>query len=224
MIPFFWNVYITWRSDKKVEVDDPWGFGASLEWATSCPPPRHNFTSLPRIRSERPALDLHHPELAQRLHRRRLRRRQQRRSVTPTRRTPHVKIESWIFGLGAFFFVPCRHRLRLHDALDEWVGFPGAVMLVGRPVRHDRRLPLVHRHAASACARRTAVDAEIHEGAGEQGHFSPWSWWPLVLGLACAAGFLGLAVGWWIVFIAVGLAIVALIGWVYEYSRGDHAH
>ena len=64
MIPWFWNVYITWRSGKKVEVDDPWGFGASLEWATSCPPPRHNFTSLPRIRSERPALDLHHPELA----------------------------------------------------------------------------------------------------------------------------------------------------------------
>ncbi|MEX5302714.1 aa3-type cytochrome oxidase subunit I [Kocuria sabuli] len=64
MIPFFWNVYITHRNGKKVEVDDPWGFGGSLEWATSCPPPRHNFTSLPRIRSERPALDLHHPELA----------------------------------------------------------------------------------------------------------------------------------------------------------------
>ncbi|MET4145553.1 heme/copper-type cytochrome/quinol oxidase subunit 1, partial [Arthrobacter sp. UYCo732] len=47
---------------------DPWGFGASLEWATSCPPPRHNFTSLPRIRSERPALDLHHPELSVREH------------------------------------------------------------------------------------------------------------------------------------------------------------
>ncbi|NDA11612.1 MAG: cytochrome ubiquinol oxidase subunit I, partial [Actinobacteria bacterium] len=48
----------------KVTVDDPWGWGGSLEWATSCPPPRHNFTSLPRIRSERPAFDLHHPELA----------------------------------------------------------------------------------------------------------------------------------------------------------------
>ncbi len=23
--------------------DDPWGHGNSLEWATSCPPPRHNF-------------------------------------------------------------------------------------------------------------------------------------------------------------------------------------
>jgi hypothetical protein len=67
-------------------------------------------------------------------------------------------------------------------------------------------------------------DAEIHEGAGEQGHFSPWSWWPLVLGLAAAGGFLGLAVGWWIVFIAAGLALVALVGWVFEYSRGDHAH
>ncbi|WP_396278551.1 cytochrome c oxidase subunit I [Glutamicibacter creatinolyticus] len=63
MIPFFWNVWITHRQAKKVTVDDPWGFGASLEWATSCPPPRHNFHSIPRIRSERPALDLHHPEL-----------------------------------------------------------------------------------------------------------------------------------------------------------------
>jgi cytochrome c oxidase subunit 1 len=64
MIPFAWNVYTTWRNAPKVEVDDPWGYGASLEWATSCPPPRHNFTSMPRIRSERPAFDLHHPEVA----------------------------------------------------------------------------------------------------------------------------------------------------------------
>ena len=46
----------------KVTVDDPWGNARSLEWATSCPPPRHNFTSIPRIRSESPAFDLHHPE------------------------------------------------------------------------------------------------------------------------------------------------------------------
>ena len=61
---FIWNVISTWRTAPKVTVDDPWGWGGSLEWATSCPPPRHNFTSLPRIRSERPAFDLHHPELA----------------------------------------------------------------------------------------------------------------------------------------------------------------
>jgi cytochrome c oxidase subunit 1 len=62
MIPFFVNVWIT-RKSPKVEVDDPWGYGSSLEWATSCPPPRHNFLSMPRIRSERPAFDLHHPHI-----------------------------------------------------------------------------------------------------------------------------------------------------------------
>ena len=64
MIPFFLNVWITARKAPKVTVNDPWGYGGSLEWATSCPPPRHNFTSIPRIRSERPAFDLNHPEAA----------------------------------------------------------------------------------------------------------------------------------------------------------------
>ncbi len=62
MIPFFLNVWVTSRTAPKVTVNDPWGYGGSLEWATSCPPPRHNFTSIPRIRSERPAFDLNHPE------------------------------------------------------------------------------------------------------------------------------------------------------------------
>ncbi|MFC7406065.1 cytochrome c oxidase subunit I [Georgenia alba] len=63
-LPFLWNVYKTMRGPRTVFVDDPWGFGNSLEWATGSPVPRHNFTSLPRIRSERPAFDLHHPEVA----------------------------------------------------------------------------------------------------------------------------------------------------------------
>ncbi|MFI6295511.1 cytochrome c oxidase subunit I [Nonomuraea sp. NPDC050790] len=64
VLPFFYNVWKTARSAPKVTVDDPWGYGGSLEWATSCPPPRHNFTSLPRIRSERPAFDLHYPHVS----------------------------------------------------------------------------------------------------------------------------------------------------------------
>ncbi|MDN3359109.1 cytochrome c oxidase subunit I [Actinomadura sp. DC4] len=61
---FLWNVYVTARTAPRVAVDDPWGYGNSLEWATSCPPPRHNFTEIPRIRSERPAFDLHYPHAA----------------------------------------------------------------------------------------------------------------------------------------------------------------
>lgn len=64
MIPFLLNVYITSRRAPKVTINDPWGYGRSLEWATSCPPPRHNFTSIPRIRSESPAFDLNHPEVS----------------------------------------------------------------------------------------------------------------------------------------------------------------
>ncbi|MCG8967895.1 MULTISPECIES: aa3-type cytochrome oxidase subunit I [Streptomyces] len=63
-LPFLYNVWRTRQYGTPVEHDDPWGYGRSLEWATSCPPPRHNFTSLPRVRSESPAFDLHHPEIA----------------------------------------------------------------------------------------------------------------------------------------------------------------
>ncbi len=61
---FFYNVIRSYRHGELAASDDPWGYGNSLEWATSCPPPRHNFVSLPRIRSERPAFDLHYPEIA----------------------------------------------------------------------------------------------------------------------------------------------------------------
>ncbi|WP_078883897.1 cytochrome c oxidase subunit I [Streptomyces sp. NRRL S-340] len=63
-LPFLYNVWKSARSGRRAETDDPWGYGRSLEWATSCPPPRHNFTALPRIRSESPAFDLHHPDVA----------------------------------------------------------------------------------------------------------------------------------------------------------------
>src|SRR3954453_14833775 len=63
-LPFLYNVYKTHRRAPLVGVDDPWGWGRSLEWATSCPPPRHNFEKLPRIRSESPAFDKHHPDVA----------------------------------------------------------------------------------------------------------------------------------------------------------------
>ncbi|MDT7846376.1 aa3-type cytochrome oxidase subunit I [Streptomyces justiciae] len=62
-LPFLYNVWHTARYGKQVTEEDPWGFARSLEWATSCPPPRHNFVALPRVRSESPAFDLRHPEV-----------------------------------------------------------------------------------------------------------------------------------------------------------------
>ena len=66
MIPFALNLVVTWRRGTRVGLDDPWGFGRSLEWATASPIPRHNFVKIPRIRSESPAFDANHPEVAPR--------------------------------------------------------------------------------------------------------------------------------------------------------------
>ncbi|MBO0852224.1 MAG: cytochrome c oxidase subunit I [Nocardia sp.] len=66
-LPFVWNVFKSYRYGEVVTVDDPWGYGNSLEWATTCPPPRHNFYELPRIRSERPAFELHYPHMVERM-------------------------------------------------------------------------------------------------------------------------------------------------------------
>ncbi|WP_067703867.1 aa3-type cytochrome oxidase subunit I [Nocardia jejuensis] len=67
MLPFVWNIFKSFRYGEVVTVDDPWGYGNSLEWATSCPPPRHNFYELPKIRSERPAFELHYPHMVERM-------------------------------------------------------------------------------------------------------------------------------------------------------------
>jgi cytochrome c oxidase subunit 1 len=63
-LPFLYNVWKSYKTGPIVEVDDPWGHGNSLEWATSCPPPLRNFDRMPRIRSERPAFDAKFPHLA----------------------------------------------------------------------------------------------------------------------------------------------------------------
>ena len=133
-----------------------------------------------------------------------------------------MKIESRLFGFGVFFFVPVAI---VYGFLTEWnepVGYLALLLVAGLAGMVGAYLSFTAKRVGMRPEDRS--DAEIHEGAGEQGHFSPWSWWPLVLGLASAGGFLGLAVGFWIVYIAAGLALVGLVGWVYEYSRGDHAH
>lgn len=64
------------------------------------------------------------------------------------------------------------------------------------------------------------LDANIDDGDPELGFFSPWSWWPIMLAASAALLFLGLAVGIWICYFAVGIGVISLVGWTYEYYRG----
>ncbi len=68
------------------------------------------------------------------------------------------------------------------------------------------------------------LDANIEDGDTEIGFFAPWSWWPFFLGAFGALAFASLAIGWWLFIIAFPLSLVAIIGFVFEHSRGQHAH
>lgn len=81
-------------------------------------------------------------------------------------------------------------------------------------------LRLVYRNQGGELA-EDRLDADIDDGEAEQGFFSPWSWWPVALAGAAAIAFLGLSISFWIVAYAVPLVLVALVGWVYEYYRGN---
>lgn len=67
------------------------------------------------------------------------------------------------------------------------------------------------------------LDGNIDEAAGEYGDFTPHSWWPLWLGLSSSIVFLGLAVGWWVFAIGAFFGVFALVGWVFERYKGQHA-
>jgi hypothetical protein len=68
-------------------------------------------------------------------------------------------------------------------------------------------------------------DAEIADGAGELGFFSPASYWPF--GLATSAALMGLALAFWYPWLVAiaGIALLITIGGLlFEYYVGQNAH
>ena len=63
------------------------------------------------------------------------------------------------------------------------------------------------------------LTAEIADGAGELGFFSPHSWWPLPVAASATAVGLGLVIGWWLTLIAVGALIISILGFVLQYEK-----
>lgn len=67
-------------------------------------------------------------------------------------------------------------------------------------------------------------DADVDEADPEYGFYSPHSWWPLVVGGAAAVIVLGLIFAIWLVVFGVVLLLIGLVGWLFEYYRGNFAH
>jgi hypothetical protein len=104
----------------------------------------------------------------------------------------------------------------------EWVGTTGLALCAALAVLIAFYLRRSHK-AQGGDLPEDRLDAEVDDGEAEQGHFSPWSWWPITLAASLALILLGVAVGVWISFIGVAVFAVAITGWVFEYYRGYFA-
>ena len=133
-----------------------------------------------------------------------------------------MKVESWLFGAGFFFFAPIAAIYGILTHWDEPVGPVGLGLCGALALMVGWYLWFTARHIDERPEDDPA--APIEAGAGEYGFFSPHSWWPLPLAAAGAIIFLGLAAGWWLMYLGIGLGALALVGWVFEYWRGAHAH
>lgn len=129
-----------------------------------------------------------------------------------------MRTSSFLFGFGLVFFIPLA-AIYAYFSHFEPVGSVGILLLglmsgmVGLYLRATlRKLDI---------SPSDNPDGYIAEAAGEYGFFAPYSWWPLGLGFSAMLVFLGLAVGWWVFIVGVVAAVLALIGWTFEYFRGD---
>jgi Cytochrome c oxidase subunit IV len=69
------------------------------------------------------------------------------------------------------------------------------------------------------------AEAEVSDGAGDVGFFSPGSYWPIAVAGGVALTGFGLAFyQWWLIVLAVIGLIITICGLVFEYHAGPEAH
>ena len=130
-----------------------------------------------------------------------------------------MKVEGYLFALGTIFYVFLGGLYWL--LAREPVGTTALVLTGGMAFLVGFYLLFTGRRIGERA--EDLEDAEVYEDAGEYGFFSPHSWWPLPVGLFAALTAVGLIVGWWLFFLAVLGLMLSLVGFVFEYYRGERA-
>ncbi len=131
-----------------------------------------------------------------------------------------MKNEAWIFGINAIFFLVVAPTYWFLS--KDPTGTAALVMTFGLTALVTFYLGF---HAKKMDPRpEDRREAEVVDGAGELGFFPPYSWWPLWCASALAVCVLGVVFGWWLFIIGVGVGSITLVGWVFEFYRGKHAH
>ncbi len=131
-----------------------------------------------------------------------------------------MKIEGWIFGVGAifYFFVSGVYWYLSRDEIGTT-----ALVMTGA-------LAFLVAFYILYTAKRVYPrpedrdDAEVDEADPEYGFFSPHSWWPLAVGIGAMITALGLIFAVWVLVLGVSVLMLAVIGWLFEYYRREFAH
>ena len=139
-----------------------------------------------------------------------------------------MKVETWIFAICTIFLAlvsPAYWLVTdaLNDGGGDWTGTTALVMSTLLTAMITGYLGF---HAAKMDARpEDREDGEIADGAGELGFFPPYSWWPLWCSITFSVVTYSVALGaWWLTIIGGVFGMITIIGWVFEYYRGEHAH
>ena len=133
-----------------------------------------------------------------------------------------MKIEANLFVLPGVFFAVMAVIYGFVTDFNEWVGFPAILLTAGLSLMIGIYFRMLQKRHGTRPEDRE--DGEIAELAGDQGVYAPWSWWPLPLAAGAALGLVAMAAGWWIMVPAGVLSVIGLVGWVFEFSTGRHAH
>jgi hypothetical protein len=131
-----------------------------------------------------------------------------------------VKVESLIFGIIAFFCVAAAVVYGLWA--KEPIGTTALVLSAGLTGLIGGFFWFVSRRIDARPEDRK--DADIADGAGELGFFSPGSYWPFALALSAAT--MGLALAFWYSWLIVIGAVALLVtigGLLFEYYVGQNA-
>ena len=130
-----------------------------------------------------------------------------------------MKIEGRIFALAAIFFI-CVSGIYWYLSRDP-IGTTalalsgGLAFLVGFYMLYTAKRVYPRPE--------DRLDAEIDEADPEYGFYSPHSWWPFMVGFATFLVVIGLIFAVWIIVFGVVMLGIALVGWLFEYYRGDFA-
>ncbi len=127
-----------------------------------------------------------------------------------------MKVEGALFGFYAVFFIPV--TVIYYYFSDDPTGTTALVLTFGLAAMIGYYLWFTARRMEARPEDRP--DAEVSEGSGEIGFFSPHSWWPIALAFSAVMIGYGLIFGAWIGIIGVFLTLVTVSGLLFEYYVG----